>query len=175
MTRRHSRSGQAMVEFLVAVVVILALFAGLLQVASLTKTRTDMMVSARRDAGQRAVLPGSYDAGLADHIRFVTEGSDTKRYTRDDSFLAADPGRFADVLVEPSAPDVARWGIIDSRVNNQLTILHAASQPIDELGLVRGIDRRTIRLLPAVQHLLYNAPQVTVESEVWLAKTKDIY
>ena len=43
-----ARDGQAIVEFIVGLVAVLVLFAGLLQVASLAKTHTDTMVEARR-------------------------------------------------------------------------------------------------------------------------------
>lgn len=174
MNTSSGRNGQATVEFLIGLVAILALFAGLIQVVSLTKARTDTMVAARREAGMAAIAPGSSPMP-PDYRRFIQEGADTKRYTKDDTFTPADPARFVDVIVTPAAPDASGWTIIDSLTDNNFSLLHESQSPVEEFGLVSGSAERNILLLPAVRHLLYAAPQITVKSKVWMAKTKDIY
>jgi len=167
-------SGQAMIELIVGLVAILALLAGLLQVASLTKTHTDTMVEARREAGELAML----DLELMmdpDYIRDWREGPDTKRYTRDDISTSADSVIFDDTIVEKASADSDGWEILREVPDNRLSRLHDNLDPVSCFGLVRGYDKKSVDLISAVQSLLYRADTIDVECEVWMTWTKGIY
>ena len=167
------RDGQAIVEFIVGLVAVLVLFAGLMQVASLTKTHTDTMVNARRLAAQQAMI--DVDGPTSpDYIEDWRVGSDRKPYTRDDGFGTGDAVAFNDRIVDKAAmaPD---WSVVDGITGNRISGLHGQAAPVSLFGLVRGADSRSVDLLPAVQHLIYDAPSIRVRCDVWMPRTKGLY
>jgi hypothetical protein len=171
---RSSRSGQAIVEFIVGLVAVLVLFAGLLQVATLTKKHTDTMVEARRLAAERAMT--DLDAASnPDYISNWKPGTDRKPYTRDDIHSPADPGSFDSRIVDRAAEDALGWSIIDFIPRNPLADMHGSGTPASEFGLVSGSDTRTVDLLPAVQDLIYDRPRINVRCTVWMTQTKGLY
>ena len=168
------REGQAIVEFVVGLVAVLVLLAGLLQVASLTKTHTDTMVQARRLAAELAMVDLD-TASSPDYIRLWRDGQDSRSYTRDDQHSDADPGAFRDRLAARAAARSADWDIINSISGNDFTPLHGAAAPASLFGLVQGADTRSVDLLPAFQHLIYDAPSIDVRCEVWMTRTRGLY
>ena len=177
--RKHGpgRSGQAMVELLVGLVVLVVLFAGLLQVASLSKTHNETMVVARRKAGALAMLEpsGGIFTLSPDYIRDWHEGSDQKRHTKDDVFTDADPVLFENTIVEKAAGTPYEWQILDGAPTNGVVFLHGNINPESTFGLLKGHDSQNVLLLPGVRSLLYKADSIDVECDVWMTWTKGIY
>ena len=166
--------GQAMIEFMVGLVAVLALFVGLLQIAVLTKVQTESMVEARREAGKRAIM--GLDILSSPHsIRDWEEGSDSKRHTADDEYTPATSGEFNNTIVRKAAVDSEDWGLIDGVLANRVSRLRDSGASVFELGLVRGYHRETVELMSAVQSLLYRAESIDIESEVWMTQTGDIF
>ncbi len=173
-TASHARSGQAMVEFLVALVAVLALLAGLLQIMSLGIAHSTVMNNARRQAGERAISR-SIVLDTPDYIREWQEGDDESRFSVDDEFSDADEGAFLSIIVDPAAGTPADWTVLDQLSDNELTILRFSPSTATRLGLVMGQDSETVPLLPAVKHLLFDADEIEVESTVWMPRTTGIY
>lgn len=176
--RTNGKSGQALVEFLVGIIAVLVLFAGLLQLSSLNKTHTDTMVAARREAGERAMLNLGNQMDILtnpDYILDWEEGPDTSRHSHDDVSTSADPSLFQNEIMDNAVADPAHWNILDQLPGNDLSALRNSLTPSAEFGLVRGHDEETIALLPAVQHLLYSASSINVETEVWMTWTQGMY
>lgn len=168
------RNGQALVELMVGLIAILALVAGLVQVVSLARSRTDSLVEARKMAGELALM-GAPVAAAPEFIRDWSEGPDGRRHTRDDRFTRADAMEFSRIIVEQAAPDASGWRRLQSIPVDALSSLRGDPAPTARFGFVRGRDRREVPLLPAVQSLLYRSPSIEIESEVWLAVTGGLY
>jgi len=167
-----------MVELMVGLVAVLALLAGLLQVAGLTRAHTDTMVEARREAGFRAMLDPGRAANVGttpDYIRDWRAGPDERRHTRDDRHTAGDPSAFQRVIAARAAPDPAGWQILDGIEGNRVSALYHSAVPAGVFGLVEGYDTQSVPVLPAVRALLYRADTVQVESRVWMTRTGGIY
>ena len=172
------RSGQALVELLVGLVVILVLVAGLLQVASLTNTESDVMADARAEAGELAMMDVDSSIDLVygtDYIHDWQPGSDTTRYTPDDVWSQGNPAGFENQIVNRASPTPAGWDIIDAVPDNRFTRLRKSGDPISCFGLVKGHEKKSVEVIPAVRELLYRADTIQVESEVWMTSTKGIY
>lgn len=186
-TFRGNPSGQALVEFLVGLVVVLALFAGLLQILHLAKTQTETMVEARRKAGELAMLdlgPGETLLSSAAYIRDVRPGLDTEPYTPDDDRSdKADAGAFNLTIVERAAPGApgsseheAAWQTVLGNVPEQsLTTLRGQPNPSAMFGLVQGRETKTVELIPAFRSLIYRADRIEMKSEAWMTWTKGLY
>lgn len=172
---KPSCSGQATVEFVIALITVLALFAGILQVVSLARARTDAMVEARRSAGESAILPGGTPDPGARYIRDWLVGPDGARHTGDDTYTAGNPIGFYDLIVNRTAPEPEQWDIVDSVNGNDISILHSSYDPAAVFGMVRGEAARNVPLIPAVRQLLYRADEIDIETEVWMTLTGNYY
>jgi hypothetical protein len=166
--------GQAMIEFVVGLIAVLALFAGLLQIASLTRARTDTMVNARRNAAVRALMDPTL-LSTPDYIEAIAVGPDGSSYSVDDTPAIGSPSVFVATTVDPSAADAAGWDLIGSAPGNAFTALRTSAAPMYDLQMVQGADRETVPVMPAVQHLMYDAASITVESQVWLPWIRGLY
>jgi hypothetical protein len=171
---RDRRSGQAMVELCIALVSILAVCAGLLQLTSMTRQQSEALAAARAESAERVFL----DAPLPDspdYIRFWQTGPDGKPLTADDRFTSANGSLFSAVVVEKAVEDPADWSFIGKSPNISFFGLHGNAEPVRSFGLIGSKASRTIDLLPAVQHLIYADRSITTEANVWLTWTRGIY
>jgi hypothetical protein len=162
-----------MVEFIVGIVVVLALFVGMIQLASLTRAQTDTMVNARRAAAEQAMMDPAM-LSYPDYIEAISVGDDGSSYSADDEPAIGDPAAFTAVTVDRSADGPAAWALIDAVPDNQFSALKSSASMVD-LQLVSGSDSATVAVLPGVQHLLYDADTITVESRVWMPWLRGIY
>jgi hypothetical protein len=173
--RRSQRAGQAIVEFVVGLAVVLVLVAGLLQVAALTRAQTDTMVEARRRAGEEAMDVNQPLAG-PEFIRDWTDGPDGYAYSGDDTFSEGDALTFLGAVVDQAAGGADGWDRIgQAGGDNRLYGLHRALRPVSAFGLVKGSDEETVEVIPAVRELIYDKDRITVRSDVWMTWTRGIY
>ncbi len=174
MPRARNRAGQAIAEFIVSLVAILVLAAGLLQLTALMVAQSRTMVKARKEAGIAAVqqVAASSDP---DFIKDWEAGSDGVTYTADDtadqSVAATD---FNNVFVEKASTDDG-WIYIEDSPSDLISPMRALAAPSSFFGLVDGYDDETVSLLPAVQSLLYNKESIHVESRVWMTFCGGLY
>ena len=175
MDTRHA--GQAMIELMAGLVVVLAVFAGLLQIASLTRTHTEANVEARREAGSLTMLDtlDGLPLTMPDYMRDRFEGPDTRRHSRDDTFDNANPANFDGLITQQTAPDQAGWDALNSVPGNAVSGLNGNPNPVAMFGLVRGQEEDQVELIPAVRSLLYHADSIDVEGKAWMTWTKGIY
>ncbi len=168
------KSGQALIELVVGLIVILALTAGMLQVASLTRAHTDTMENARSRAGEWA-LRDDYLSPFPQYIAEVLPGPDGIRYTRDDETISADQATFQAAIVERSAGTPAGWETLGAIPGNRIMQLRATAAPVLEFGLIGAREQEQIEILPAVRNLIYNAQMIEVEGSAWMTWTRGIY
>jgi hypothetical protein len=167
---RPQRTGQAMVEFIVALVAALVVIAALAQIGAIGRLHSALMNNARRNAGALALLDTQTLAG-PDYILNRTPGNDGARYTRDDGFLAASAADFSGHVIQYAHP--ADLGA--RRPGNAISGLDGNPFPQLTFGLVYGRDAQTTNLMPIVRHLFYAADEIEVEHEVYMTWTRGIY
>ncbi|MDE0840320.1 MAG: hypothetical protein OSB41_14880 [Kiritimatiellae bacterium] len=168
------RRGQAMVEFLIALVAIVALFAGLLQVMTLSTTQTEVMNTARQEAGRRAIS-SAIVLDTPDYIQEWSAGNDDSSYSVDDEFTHANESAFLMTIVDSAAERSSDWNVLGQASGNEISILRFSPSTATRLGLVQGTDSQTVPLLPAVKHLIYDANDIDIEATVWMPRTTGIY
>ena len=167
---RTGKSGQAITELVVALVVLLVLVAGLIQISGLGLLQTGTMIEARREAGVQAMQDASPFSG-PDYIANHTVGPDGSDYSRDDGVVMDAVRPFQDGIVWHSDP-----AALDQQVKGNLfTAMWEGSFPYLFFGLVEGKKTDSMDLLPIVRNLLYRADTVDVEGKAWLTWTKGIY
>lgn len=168
--KESGRLGQAVVELVVALVVVLVLLAGVLQVGWLGVHHSRAMTEARREAGVRAMLPeASFSAPR--FIRNCTVGADGVAYSRDDGVVADVPTVLTDGIVSYAHPSQLD-GI---RPDNAVSALAKGALPEAMFGLVQGEKTDRVALLPVLRDLIYRADEVEVRGSAWLTWTEGIY
>lgn len=172
--RDNDRSGQSMIEFIVGLVAILVLSAGLLQIASLTRAQADVMNESRRIAGEQSLLDMT-TLEPAHFIQAMEMGPDNKKYTRDDTFTLADASTFRNTFINRTVENDADWAYISRSGDEHFTQMRNTANPSIVFGMVQGESHQTVDLISAVQSLIYRAPSIRVEGEVWMTRTGEIY
>ena len=161
-------------EFMVGLVAVLAIFAALIQITSLSLAHIETLIEARREAGERAVLSiRLYDT--PETIRDWETGPDERRYSRDDTWLGGNAYGFSAVIVDKAVERPSDWSLVEEAPRDPLTALRSAGNPAAHFGLVRGRAARTVPLMGAVRNLLYDADSIDVESDVWMTRIGGIY
>ena len=167
--------GSAMIELIIGLVSIVALFAGLVQMVSISRARHDTQYEARSEAGEDSLSDLTALFSDAEFIEDWDAGSDERRHTRDDHTTSGDTSGFNGAIVGASSPDSEGWEIIGQAPGDQFSMLGGAPNPAQLFGLVEGRAEEDVPLLPAVRSLLYNAENIEIESRVWMTWTRGIY
>ena len=167
---KSNKSGQALVELIVALVVILVLFAGIVQISWLGIHQSRAMVEARRLAGLQSMLTVSSFSGPL-YIAAVTKGPDNVSYSKDDDVITGNPASFVSGITTYSHPaDLNKY-----RPNNAVTVIDGSAFPQFMFGLVQGEKTETIALMPVISQMVYRADSVEVRGSAWMTWTKGIY
>ncbi len=184
-----------MVEFAVALIVIIMLLAGLVQIGRLANTHTQTMIDARATAAESAMATGYSRAADAAYIYSWLPGSDGKPYTQDDLPMpATNAVDAAGEIVALARPDE----LADLVPDNDLSTLGLSEDNADEFFLVGGEASGSCPTLPALRHLAlieaagsgtdddgsplptrYHAydpgPTISLKSKAWLVWTEGLY
>jgi hypothetical protein len=173
---RDSRpcDGQAVVEFVIGIVAVLALTGFLVQWTQLTRAHRDTMTEARRQAG-RLALSGILVPANPDYIRSWYPGEDASTYSRDDYHRAGHQGEFRGVFTAPIAPSSPEATVMGRVAHNPVRDLANAGTPVNVFGLFSRRAADDVPLLPVVRHLLYRDESIFLESEVWMTANEGIY
>ena len=165
-----SKSGQAIVELVVALVVILVLLAGTIQICSMGVSHSQLMMAARREAGQKAMLDVSSFSG-PQFISACTPGNDGIAFSRDDGTTLGDPALLQMGIVNYANPDELH----KRRPDNLVSAIANSAFPQELFGLVEGKTTKSVPLIPIVRDLLYNKDTLDLQGKAWMTWTKGIY
>ena len=165
--------GQAMVEFTIAIVAIMAVVAGIVALNRLTFSHTNSMTAARAAAGELALSPVYWSSGDASFIGDWQTGADERRYTRDDEPMAD----FSSALLAHTIAGYSAPAGFETLPTNAVTRVLDSAVPIQEFYLVAGENEVAAHLgdIPAVSALFTREPTITVGSRVYLAWAEGIY
>lgn len=159
-----------MAELLIALVVLLVLCAGIIQLGTLCLRHGAAMQESRRKAAVLAldtVSPYSAPHFMSDR----QEGNDGVRHSKDDGFAYGDVNAFLSGLPVYADPNELEQFVPGNIVSDM-----AGSQfPHLLFGLVKGSEKEEVALWPVVRRLIYDADSVEVEGNTWLIWTKGVY
>lgn len=167
---RRDRSGQAMTEFVVALVCILVLVAGIIQISVIGLRHTRLMGEARREAGQRAMLETSSFSGP----RFVAAcgaGPDDVAFSRDDTKTDGDVSLLTEGIAAHAHPDELN-GV---RPDNAVSVLASSPFPHYLFGLIESKQEDSVDLIPVVRALIFRSDTMELKASVWMTWTKGLY
>jgi len=159
-----------MVEFVVALVCILVLVAGIIQIAVLGFKQSKLMSEARREAGQKAMLEASSFAG-PQFISACTVGPDETAYSLDDGKTEGDVSELTVGVASHAKPD----DLNDFCPDNPVSTLAGSSFPQFLFGLVDSEKTERVELIPIIRELVYGKDAVELKGSVWMTWTKGLY
>lgn len=166
-TFRSALRGQAMIEFVIALMVIVILVAGIAQFIELGTARGNILSSIRGDVGMDAI-DGNDIGDSPDYIQDWKEGADETRHTADDRKVQGGAATLGSDVLSRTVRDPADWVYVETAKNRD--ILSARAGSAAALGFVHGDEKEEIDLLPAMRNLLGGKDSVTVGAELWMPR-----
>ncbi|MFH1476099.1 MAG: TadE/TadG family type IV pilus assembly protein [Verrucomicrobiota bacterium] len=166
-----SSRGQAMVEFMVGLVIVLVLLAGLIQIGQLTHAHTRTMMTARAQAGQLAMSVTPPVSEIALLISDWVPGADLRRHTHDDMVLVTSNA----VTLPGELVGQAHLERVTNAPANALTALAASPNAAGDFFLVKSEASEWVSIMPIIRRLVYAHPTLEVKGDAWLVWTKGIY
>lgn len=161
-----------MIELMVMLVALLAVIAGMLQIAQLSRARSAAMQEARREAG-RFALADDYQLELPDpqFLYGWQVGGDGRSHSADDQAVGASAGVIEAGVLGPARPDE-----LAARVpGNAVSDLHDIDPFVRGLDLVHGRELSDdIPLVPVVRSLLYDEESIRITADAWLTWAKGV-
>ena len=168
------RSGQAMIELMGGLLLILLVVVGTLQFLDIAWVHSAIDSRIRGDAGVVAISSPLY-VDQPDYILTWQEGADGQRLTADDRKVTGQPGVLY-TIVDNSAADPADWAWFAQLSRpSSLDALHTPLVPLSALGFIGIRQSHDVPVRQIIQDLVYNKASVHVSEEVWLPITKNLY
>ena len=146
----------------IALVAMLALLMGMLQIQLLGRAQTQTLYKARELAGQQSMQSGYASPSKAPQIiANWDKGADGATYSRDDVVKAGNSSIFSASIAAAAKPNTLQFYARGNPISNLLLP--------GNLFLVYGHgESEPIPIYPVVRSLLYKADEIRMESEAWL-------
>ena len=175
--KKRDQSGQAMIEFVIALIGVLAVVAGIITVADLSRADSDTYNAASEDAIGSAM--GNPIAANFTPVKDWNKGADGRTFTKDDR---PEHGSFAWVRNSITSRTVPNgdWSVTDRADGAQaryadIKDLDAGSNTSALFAFSRGRAETTVETLPIARTLFGVNDIVTVRNEVYMPATGGLY
>lgn len=175
--QRTRQSGQAAVEFVVGLLLMLIVLAGIIHVCRMGRTSLFLHAVLRGDAGKEAMsqIAASSPAYIADW----QEGADGIRYTADDQPVrnAAMLPATLDLLTRDSVKNADDWSLIadDTRLPVSMFSLYATPIMATTVGFVHSKETLHVPVDFVIRQLVYDKDEVAIQEEVWMPLMGGLY
>mgnify|MGYP003288851818 FL=1 len=171
-----SKKGQAMVEFVVAVVLIMLVVGGILTVANLQRADAKSMLAATSEAIDSAMgnsIPDNFSP-----VKDWNNGPDGYEQTKDDKKISGSLSNVRNSITGVATPN-GDWSAFsrsdgDSVVYDDIKQLDK-SGGTSTIGMIEAEASETAEIPPVIQRTLGVDSEVNVENQVWMPKTEGLY
>jgi len=175
---RISRSGQAAVEFIASLLLVLLVLTGIIHVARLARTSLFLHAVLRGDAGQRAMRESSLGSAPT-HISDWKPGADDIRHTADDQPVhngLVVPGTVG-MLAGFSVRSASDWSFVsqDSRLPVSMIRLHESPNSATTVGFTHSEETLHVPVDRVLRELVYDKDEVSIKEEVWMPLMGGLY
>lgn len=178
MAHFHSRcSGQAAVEFIVGILLMMIVVSGIVHVNRMSRTSLFLHSVLRGHAGKEAMTVISSENPA--YISNWQEGADALRYTADDQPLRNSyvlPATI-DMLTKYSVRESRDWTYVasDTRLPVSMITLHSSPIMASLVGFVHTEETLHVPVDTAIRELVYDKDEVAIKEEVWMPLTGGLY
>lgn len=171
-----SRSGQAMVEFVVAAVLIMLVVGGILAVASLQRADSKSMLDATTEAIEDSM--GNSISKTFSPIKDWDNGVDGYEQTKDDKAKGGSLANVRNAITGHAVPN-GDWSAFERGDGNSVVYGDIkqldSSGSVSTIGMIEGNASETAEIPPVIQRSLGMPDEVEVENQVWMPKTEGLY
>jgi hypothetical protein len=172
-TPRRPRTGQAMIEFVVAILLVVIIMAGLLQFVEIAGIKGLLLGAIRREAGELALGQRTVLGAAPDYILDWKPGADAIRHTADDTFDSGIAGNTLQAaVIDQSVAAPADWSYLYDAHNTAIPNLHISGQPAGALGFIQADLDEEVTLLPAMRDWLIGKESITVGTALWFPRLR---
>ena len=176
--KTQSRSGQAAIELISGLLLLLILVTGLIHVNRLGRTSLFLHSVLRGMAGEKAME--STAASVApEYISDWQAGTDGERYTADDQAVrngAMLPSIIA-TLVDRSAKKPDDWSYVTDSTQLPVSMIQLKTSPVmaTVLGFAHEEETLHVTVDPVIRQLIYGKDKVAIKEEVWMPLMGGLY
>ena len=168
------QSGQAMIELMLGVILILILLTGSVQFLQVASAHSSIDGGVRARTGIKALSPLTEE----DTPRYILNwdpGADGQRYTADDQATNGSPQTIVDIA-DRSVATATDWNKCGNLAHpSSLEALGQIPVPLSSLGFI-GIRWSTlVQIEPIAQELFYGNAFATVQEDVWVPIMNGLY
>jgi len=172
--RRASRAGQAMIEMMLGVILILLLLVGTSLFLDVADVHTGIDSRIRGRSGFLAMSPML----LEDAPRYIEDwqaGSDNQRYTADDRATCKSPVAIQ-MIANRTVTNNADWSVFGSLAHaSSLEALHGSPVPLAALGFVGLREQARVPVSEFAQQFFYDKSDVVVCEDCWIPILNGLY
>ncbi len=167
------KSGQALVEFCIGLVGMLAVIGGIFQLGLMGRARTDARVEATRSATALSMLDEDLTGVfLPRYIRRMDAGGDNFTYSVDDFAVSGNTQDAYDRVASRMRPGQVR----PYAPGSEIALMGDPVEMLMGMGLVSGVGMElNVPVLPVARRLFFNRGTVDFQAQVWMTRTGDLY
>jgi len=174
----QSRSGQAAIEFITGLLLLLIVLTGLVHVNLMARTSLFLHAVLRGDAGERAMESGALSVA-PDYLSDWDAGADGERYTAD-----AQPVRHSAMLSATlsalaglSVRNPSDWTYVaaESHLPTSMISLHSSPSAAATLGFIHTEETLHVPVDPVIRQLIYDKDEVAIKADVWMPLMGGLY
>lgn len=174
---RSNRSGQASVEFVVGILLMLIVLTGIIHVSRMARTSLFLHAVLRGMAGKDAM--GDTSSVTPAYISDWEAGDDGVRYTADDRPVRNSTMLPAtlDLLTRYSVEEPDDWNTIaaDTRLPVSMFSLHATPLLATTVGFTHTEETLHVPVDTVIRQLIYDKDKVSIKEEVWMPLMGGLY
>lgn len=176
-TPYRRRSGQAAVEFIVGLLLMLIVLTGIIHVCRMSRTSLFLHSVLRGNAGEEAMSVIS--SASTGYISDWQAGPDGIRYTADDQPVRNSAMLLAtlDLLTRYTAENPDDWNYIagGTRLPVSMVTLHASPIMATTVGFVHAEETLHVPVDTVIRQLIYDKDEVAIKEEVWMPLMGGLY
>jgi len=172
------RSGQAAIELIAGLLLLLILVTGLIHVNRMARTSLFLHSVLRGMAGEQA-MQSTATATAPDYISDWKAGKDGERYTADDQPVrnGAMLPSILDILITDSVKKPDDWSYVADLDRLPVSMIKVKSSPVvaTMLGFVHEEETLHVPVDPVLRQLVYGKDEVAIKEEVWMPLMGGLY
>ena len=169
----QNKSGQAVIEFCIGIVAMLAVIGGIFQLGRMGQARMDARVEATRAATAFSMLDEDLTGMfLPRYIRAMHAGPDGWTYSQDDVAIGGDSMEAYERIIMRMPPQQIR----QYAPNSPVAEMEDGFEMMLGMGLVAGTGAEFgVPVFPIVRRLFFDRPSVNIQVQAWSTRTGGIY
>lgn len=171
---RDRRAGQAVIEFISCLVVLLLVIAGMIHFANMGRATLSLHGALRGRAGLRAMESGAIGA-IPQHISDWDAGPDELRYTVDDRPVRSGAIGITAMLSERSVKEPSDWAYVAHESQLPFSMVRLNEAEMRVLDFAHAEDTIYVELSSVLRQLVYDAEEVAIKEQVWMPLMRGLY